>query len=39
MAASKLVEMLHIMPVWVILGPAWYEQLEAYGDSICVSFT
>lgn len=36
MAVSKLEEMLHIMPVWVILGPAWYEQLEAYGDSICV---
>lgn len=36
MAVSKLVEMLHIMPVWVILGPACYEQLEAYGDSFCV---
>lgn len=36
MAVSKPVEMLRIIPVWVILCPACYEQLEAYGDSICV---
>lgn len=36
MAVSKLLEKLHIMPVWVILHPAWYKQLEVYGDNICV---
>lgn len=38
MAVSKLVKMveMQIMSVWVILSPAWYEQLKACGDNICV---